>query len=291
MAPAGLSQAAPAPAGQMSVVILAAGMGSRFGGNKQLAAVGPNGEAFLDYTIKGCQSVGIDRVVLVVRSDISDDIAAHVARFHPQSNRFIYVCQDTFGPSRQKPWGTAHAVLAAATELDGPFIVANADDFYSPAAFEMLREILDVGFEDQGGLLGFSLDNTVPASGAVTRGLCEVSDGYLVGITETKGIERAASEIVSGSGEVLDPETLVSMNFWGFPLGFLDSLRKSWETFHAKHKDDPDAECLLPDVVASAISAQEFEFRVRPCDLKWVGVTYQGDLDFVRQALERGELS
>jgi len=276
---------------ELSVVILAAGIGSRFGGNKQLAPVGPKGEAFLDYTISGCQEAGIDRVVLVVRSDIQAAVASHVAKFHQDAGQFSYVCQDTFGPSRQKPWGTAHAVLAAKDAVPGPFIVANADDYYSPQAFQMLREFWDVGFDDHGGLLGFALENTLPAEGAVTRGLCEVYDGYLTGIVETKGIQHTPSGIVSGSGEKLDPETLVSLNFWGFPRGFMASLENFWEAFYVLNEGDPDKECLLPDAVAAMIAVKDFEFRVRPCDLKWVGVTYQDDLAAAREVFGQGDLS
>lgn len=275
----------------LSVVILAAGLGSRFGGDKQLAAVGPKGEAFLDYTISGCQKAGIDNIVLVVRSEIKEAIAAHVAKFHEAADQFTYVCQDTFGPARPKPWGTAHAVLSAKDAVPGAFIVANADDYYSPEAFLMLREILDIGFEDQGGLLGFALDNTLPAEGAVTRGLCQVSDGYLTEIVETKGIQRTSEGIVSGTGQKLDPETLVSLNFWGFPPKFMAGLEEFWQIFYAANQDSPDQECLLPDAVAEMIAAQTMEFRVRPCDMKWMGVTYQADLAAAQQAFSKGEIN
>jgi len=275
----------------LSVVILAAGLGSRFGGDKQLAAVGPRGEAFLDYTISGCQQAGINNIVLVVRSEIQAAIAEHVARFHEAADHFSYVCQDTFGPARPKPWGTAHAVLAASEAVPGAFVVANADDYYAPQAFLMLREILDMGFEDQGGLLGFALGNTLPAEGAVTRGLCQVTDGYLAGIVETKGIQRTPQGIVSGAGDQLDPETLVSLNFWGFPPSFMAGLEELWQAFYAAHQDSPDQEFLLPDAVAEMIAAKSMEFRVRPCDLKWMGVTYQADLAAAQQAFSQGEIS
>ena len=280
----------------MSVVILAAGLGSRFGGDKQLAEVGPSGEAFLDYTIKGCQQAGITNIVLVVRGDLQAEVAEHVAQFHEGAEGFSYVRQDEFGPPRAKPWGTAHAVLAAREAVPGAFIVANADDYYAPEAFKMLREILDLQLDEQGGLLGFELEGTVPDRGQVSRGLCEVRDGYLVDIVETPGIHRIPEGIVSGAGELLDPETLVSLNFWGFPAGFMAVLGDFWDGFCAQHGvgdgagtgDASEVECFLPDAVAAAIADLQYEFRVRPCDLKWVGVTNQDDLDAARQIFSQG---
>lgn len=272
----------------LSVVVLAAGLGSRFGGDKQLAAIGPNGETFLDYNIQGCLEAGVENVVMVVRSDIREALEDHVAAQHENSKSFTFVNQDEFGPARDKPWGTAHAVLAAKEAVRGAFMVVNADDYYAAETFHMLREILDIGFEHQGGLLGFPLANTLPPDGAVTRGLCRVSDGYLVGIDETKGVHATADGVFDGGGVELSAETLVSLNLWGFPQSFMQSLEQFWDAFYSEHADDPDAECLLPDAVGAVLATGEFEFRVRPCESRWVGVTYADDLAAAREAFSAG---
>ena len=269
-------------------MVLAAGLGSRFGGDKQLAEIGPNGESFLDYNIAGCMEAGVSNVVMVVRSDIKDAVVAHVAKHHESAESFTYVCQDEFGPSRAKPWGTAHAVLAAREAVPGAFMVVNADDYYAAETFHMLREILDIGFEHQGGLLGFPLVNTLPPKGGVTRGICRVSDGYLTGIDETKGVHATAEGIFDGDGQELSPDTLVSLNLWGFPGAFMENLQQFWSDFHTQHADDPDAECLLPDAVGATIATGEFEFRVRPCESRWVGVTYADDLAAAQAAFTTG---
>ena len=273
---------------ELSVVVLAAGLGSRFGGDKQLAGIGPNGEAFLDYNIQGCLEAGVENVVMVVRSDIRGALEDHVAAQHENASGFVFVNQDEFGPSRAKPWGTAHAILAAREAVPGAFMVVNADDYYAAETFHMLREILDIGFEHQGGLLGFPLANTLPPEGAVTRGVCRVSDGYLVGIDETKGVHATAEGIFDGDGTELSPDTLVSLNLWGFPGAFMETLQQHWDAFYAEHADDPDAECLLPDAVGAALATGEFEFRVRPCESRWVGVTYADDLAAAREAFSAG---
>ena len=175
-----------------TLVVMAAGIGSRYGGTKQLASVGPRGEAFLDFAMADAAAVGAAEAVLVVRSDIEDDVRRHVeARRADQPPEIAYVCQDRCGPPRPKPWGTAHAVLAAAQAVTGPFVVCNADDYYGPAGFSALAAKIGDLTPGRAALCGFRLDRTLPAEGAVSRGICTVSEGRLLNLVEHHGVARA----------------------------------------------------------------------------------------------------
>ena len=174
-----------------TLVVMAAGIGSRYGGTKQLASVGPRGEAFLDFAMADAAAAGAAGAVLVVRSDIEDDVRRHVeTRRADQPPEIAYVCQDRCGPPRPKPWGTAHAVLAAAQAVTGPFAVCNADDYYGPASFSALARKVGDLTPDRAALCGFRLDRTLPAEGAVSRGICTVSEGRLLALIEHHGVTR-----------------------------------------------------------------------------------------------------
>ncbi|MEM1333115.1 MAG: NTP transferase domain-containing protein, partial [Actinomycetota bacterium] len=182
------------------LVIMAAGLGSRFGGVKQLARVGPNGEAFLDFSIADALAAGFGDVALIVRTDIEDDVRTHLAEQHP-GREFGFARQDELGPPRDKPWGTLHAVLSARALLDRPFAVINADDYYGPRSFEAAREQLDLLDAGEAANIAFEMGNTVPSTGSVTRALTTVSDGRLTGIVETEGCERLADGRLVAAGE------------------------------------------------------------------------------------------
>ncbi|RMH79065.1 MAG: nucleotidyltransferase [Actinomyces sp.] len=275
-----------APAPPTSLVVMAAGLGSRFGGTKQLAEVGPAGEAFCDFAIADAVAAGIDRVVMVVRTDILDDVRRHVDARHPDVD-VRYVCQDAHGPRRAKPWGTGHAVLVAAPEVPGPFLVCNADDFYGRRTFELLADGLGDLADDRARLAGFRLDHTLPASGEVSRGVCRVVDGRLTGLVEHHGIGRRAD----GSITATDPpaelpgDTVVSMNVWAFPRVVFDHLGEGFERFLADHGDDPGVEYLLPSVVDTLRVRGVLEVEVVPTSATWVGVTNPDDLDVARERI------
>ena len=171
-----------------TLVVMAAGLGSRFGGTKQLAQVGPNGEAFLDFAIADAQAAGAKRVVLIVRSEIEADVQRHfeLRGGLPDDLDVAYVRQDGHGPPRPKPWGTAHAVLSAAEAVSGPFMVCNADDYYGPTAYAALAQAMQTMTDNEAWLCGYRLDHTLPAEGTVTRGVCQVDGDRLVGIVEQR---------------------------------------------------------------------------------------------------------
>ena len=281
---------------------MAAGIGSRYGGTKQLASVGPRGEAFLDFAMADAAAAGAVKAVLVVRSDIEDDVRRHVgARRADQPSEIAYVCQDRCGPPRTKPWGTAHAVLAAAPAVDGPFMVCNADDYYGPAGFSAMAEKIGDLAPDRAVLCGFRLDRTLPAEGAVSRGICTVSEGRLQSIVEHHGVARApalgpasaADRPAPTPGEVTaaDPPVtlpgaaIASMNLWAFPTAAFDWLEEGFARFLAAHGRDESVEYLLPAAVAEKVESGSLTTDVVTTDETWVGVTNPDDLHPARVAI------
>ena len=262
-----------------TLVVMAAGLGSRFGGTKQLAQVGPNGEAFLDFAIADARAAGASRVVLIVRGDIEADVHQHFeARGGlPGDLDVAYVRQDEHGPARPKPWGTAHAVLTAAEAVGGPFMVCNADDYYGPTAYAALAHAIDGMADNEAWLCGYRLDHTLPAEGSVTRGVCQVDGGQLTAIVEQEGISRADNH--------LPEDTLVSMNLWAFSPAFFNALRDGYERFLEEHRDSPTAEYLLPHAVAAEMEKGALTVKVVTTEETWIGVTNPDDLEVARAAL------
>lgn len=270
----------------MAIVVLAAGLGTRFGGLKQLAPVGPAGEALLDYTIHDAAAAGFDRVVLVVRSEIEQQVREHVERF-ARVRTVVTVCQDGHGRRRPVPWGTAHALLACRNALTTPFAVVNADDLYGAESLRDLGEYLRSPAFGPGHavLVGYQLRATLSSSGGVSRGVCELApDGTLRGIVEHTGVHRSAGRIVSDQSTELAPDTPVSMNLWGFDPSVLDDLEPRIEAFYARHADDK-AEYRIPDAVDELVERGLLRVTVVPTEARWVGITYPEDLDVVRADL------
>ncbi len=270
----------------LTLVVMAAGLGSRFGGTKQLAVIGADGEAFLDFAINDALAAGMDRVVLVVRSDIEDDVRRHVEAQHPDLN-VAYVLQDRHGPSRTKPWGTAHAVLTAAPEVPGPFCVLNADDYYGASTYVALADAAAELGDDRVLLAGFRLDQTLPEIGEVSRGICQVEGNALVSLVETHGIgRRDDGSITSTDPEgVLADDAVASMNCWVFPNNLFAHLEAGFETFLAEHGDEEKTEFLLPTVVNELKAAGVYRVEVVPTAEPWVGVTNPDDLEIARRRI------
>ena len=277
-----------------TLVVMAAGAGRRFGGDKQLAEVGPDGEAFLDYAIADAARAGAANAVIVVRSEIEDDIRSHVDARHGALRRagfgFAYVRQDRHGPRRAKPWGTAHAVLSAEPAVPaepGTFVVCNADDYYGASAMSAVAAVaVDLG-DDEAGLCVYRLDRTLPDTGTVSRGVCQVSDGRLLEITEHHGLARRDGGAVASVEPVavLDGSTPVSMNLWAFPRAAFGWIRESFDRFANDSGEDDDVECLLPTVVAERMARDFLTVRVVTTDEDWIGITNREDLETARDAL------
>ena len=265
---------------------MAAGLGSRFGGTKQLAVVGADGEAFIDFAIRDAVEAGVGRVVMIVRSDIEDDVRRHIGDRYGDLE-ISYVRQDEHGPPRAKPWGTAHAVLAAASEVNGPFLVCNADDYYGPSTYESVVARASGLKAGQALLGGFRLDRTLPETGEVSRGICTVDGDELVSLVETHRIGRRQDGSITATDlpAALAPDAIVSMNFWAFREQIFAYLEAAFERFLREHSKDERAEFLLPSLVDELMSSSELRVKVIPTAESWVGVTNPEDLEAAKRRI------
>jgi NDP-sugar pyrophosphorylase family protein len=273
----------------LALVIMAAGMGSRFGGNKQLVDVGPGGEVFFDFAIADARAAGADRVVLIVRREFHDLVRDHVREFHGADLDLHLVCQDeSDAPPRTKPWGTAHAILTAAPAVDRPFVVVNADDYYGVESYRQVADAITAAGPGTAIVAGFELGRTMPAKGAVSRGVLHVDgEGKLTQIVETHGIERHDDGTITSEDPpgVLSATTPVSMNMFAFPPSLMDDLARMWPAFLAEHRDHPKAEFLLPTAVGELQAEGRLDVRVVPTSSDWIGVTNADDLEPARATL------
>ena len=265
-----------------SLVIMAAGLGTRFGGDKQLAKVGQSGEAFLDFSIQDALAAAFDEVILIVRSDNEQNIRDHVAVWHPDLS-VKYVRQDDFGAPRDKPWGTAHAVLSARQTINRPFAVINADDYYGPSSFKLAVKALSSIAPGISCNVVFSLGKTVPPSGSVTRAIMQVDNGKLIAIVETDGCERLEDGTLIADGNAVPNSTPVSMNLWCFDPSILDDLAESWEAFYTRHADDGESEIQLPTVVGDLMADGRLRVEVVASPEQWIGITNPEDYELAKK--------
>jgi len=275
----------------LSLVVLAAGLGRRFGGVKQLAQVGPSGEAIFDYSASDASRAGFDRVVLVVRSEILGLVSEHVARHWPSGLDTRIVCQDrdelgerASARGRAIPLGTAHAVLAGAKAAgDRPFVVINADDLYGSEPYRLLAAQLTR--ERDCALVTFPVANTLLGPGTVSRALCDVGAGMLRSIEEGTVTSASAGLVwqgITGRRVTLDGSEPVSMNCWGFRPDAAVAFADATERFVASDRVATTDEVLIPDVVRT-LAANGVRFAALPASGHCVGVTHASDLDAVRQ--------
>ena len=289
-----------------ALVIMAAGIGSRFGkGIKQLAQVGPSGEIIMDYSIHDALEAGFNKVVFIIRKDIEEEFRSIIGNRIEKITEVEYVYQDindlpegyTCPADRTKPWGTGHAVLAAKKVITEPFIVINADDYYGKEAFVKIHDYLveekTVAEKMDICMAGFILENTLSDNGGVTRGVCTLDENKkLVGITETYNIQKtpagpAAVDEETGAKTPLDSQTLVSMNMWGLTPEFLEVLEKGFVDFLAEVKPgEIKKEYLLPAVVDQLIQENKAEVAVLKTHDTWFGVTYQEDKEKVMESFK-----
>jgi hypothetical protein len=266
---------------------MAAGLGSRFGGVKQLARVGAEGEAILDFSIQDARAAGFTRIIVIVRFDIEADVRRHLDAQHGDeaTSGIVYVRQDDLGPPRAKPWGTLHAILSAAPLVDGPFAVINADDYYGRTSYQVAAECLEGVGPGRAANVTFEIGQTVPPSGTVTRGVAQVDDGYLVAIVETDGCQRLDDGRISAGGTNVPADTPVSMNLWCFHQDLLEDFEERWQAFQARAAGDPKAECQLPTAVSELMASGRLRVRVVQSAEQWIGITNPEDLELTRQAL------
>jgi len=275
---------------------LAAGLGTRYGGLKQLTPVGPHGEALLDYGVYDAVRAGFRRAVIVIRRDVEELFRRHVADVLGTGIEVVFAHQalepPPAVPGRTKPWGTGHAVLAAAWGIRGPFAIMNADDYYGADAFRLLFDHL-AGSADH-ALVGYTLRETTSEHGGVSRAVAAVDEhGYLSRLTEVADIagRGAAYTGRTTAGEIvtLDGSELVSMNLWGFSPAVLPTLEQQFARFLAARGSDPQAEFLLSEAVGAQVRAGDARVRVLPAgeDSPWFGMTYSADDAHVRDRIAR----
>jgi NDP-sugar pyrophosphorylase family protein len=278
-----------------ALVIMAAGMGSRYGGLKQLDSVGPEGELLINYTLYDAYLSGFERVVFVIRHEFEEEFKERITKHMPKELIADYAYQDLsdLPPERKKPWGTGHAVLVCEDVIHGPFGVVNADDFYGRSSFLELYKFLESNEcnEKTYCMVGYRLKNTVSPHGGVTRGLCRVTDsGWLDKIDETRGIEVRDGKIGVTRDEgwtELSPDTATSMNFWGFDPGMFKHLKKRFESFIDSESENPKAEFLIPDVVGSFVAEGFADVKVLSTDEVWFGMTHPEDKEVVKSEIKR----
>ena len=286
------------------LVIMAAGMGSRYGGLKQMEPVGSGGELIIDFSIYDAMMAGFKKVVFIIKKEIEEDFKALI---EGRSGKFLdmeYAYQElsdipkevVIPPGREKPWGTCHAVLAARNLIDSPFAVINADDYYGADAFHKMYEFLISGKKVEGDccMIGYNLGNTLSDSGHVARGVCEATpDGFLARINERTKIMRREGKIMFTEDDEktwseLSAETIVSMNFWGFSKEIMEELSGLFPEYLAKMliENPMKGEALLPVAVGGLIEKGKVRVEILMSEDKWHGVTYMKDKDEVVSALQ-----
>lgn len=279
-----------------TLVVMAAGMGSRFGGLKQLEPIGKNGEVILDFSVYDAIKAGFNKVVFVIKHAIEKDFKEVVGNRISEKVKVEYVFQEIdklpggykCPETREKPWGTAHAILCCKDVVHEPFAVVNADDYYGRTAFEKIYEELTKASDDY-CMVGFRLKNTLTENGYVSRGVCETTDGTLSSVTEfTKIMDCKYTDDDGKSWLPLDPDKIVSMNLWGFKPDLFGYIEKGFTEFLAKNIDAPKAEYYLPTVVSSLIESGTKKVNVLIAEDKWYGVTYKEDKPMVVASI--GEL-
>jgi len=288
----------------LQLVILAAGLGSRYGGGglKQMETVGPGGATLMEYSLYDARRAGFGEVVFVIRAEMADGFRGFAAARFGSRMPWRTVIQRpenvppgvAVPPERVKPWGTAQAVLAAADVIRGPCAVLNADDFYGAEAFAALAGFLGQPPSDRlpsHAVVGYRLQDTVPEGGAVNRGACRAdAAGWLETIEEVTGIVRSGDRY-TGRGEtgevVLSGDALVSMNLWGFTPAIFDTLRRGWREFFRSEPRKGGREYLLPTVVREAVRRNECRVKVLEAGSRWFGITHAADRPVVSAALQR----
>jgi UTP-glucose-1-phosphate uridylyltransferase len=284
-----------------TLLILAAGMGSRYGGIKQLDQFGPSGETIIDYSLFDAIRAGFGKVVFIIREELRTDfetvfrpkLAGKIEYDYAIQSLDSYVPADLGPVTRTKPWGTGHATLCAWEQTKTPFAVINADDFYGLEAFQIIANFLTTNTDDaQHALVGYQVKNTLPEFGSVSRGVCVPDEnGNLISVTErTKIFRQPSGQIVFEEADTLTEladNTPVSMNFWGFKPSVFPLMQNQFEAYARANFNAPKAEFYIPTVMSNLIEANAGQCRVFTNESEWFGVTYPADKPTVQASLKR----
>ena len=272
---------------------MAAGMGSRYGGLKQLDEVGPSGETIIDYSVFDAIKAGFSKVVFIIRKDFEDEFKTKISNKFSNDIQVEFVFQDihqlptgfSLPEDRIKPWGTGHAVLCASNFIDGPFNAINADDYYGRESFKTIADYYNNG-NDSFSMVAFKLKKTLSDFGSVTRGLCTVNNDKLINVVETENLVKSGSGITSNSDLDLNGDEPVSMNMWGFTPAIFDYLNEMFEVFLSKNIHDIKSEFLIPSVINDLINSGDGLVQVLYSKSSWFGVTYKQDKSYVVQQIQ-----
>jgi dTDP-glucose pyrophosphorylase len=284
-----------------SLLVLAAGMGSRYGGNKQLDQVGPSGETIIDYSIYDAKRAGFGKVVFVIRRDIEEQFKETFVSRLKDVIEIDYVFQELGNlpegfkvpADRQKPWGTSHAILVAKDKIKEPFGVINSDDYYGVDAFKILHDFLTKDRDENNYcIVGYKMGNTLSDHGQVNRGVCTVSSkGFLENIVETRGIEKtpdgAVAPDANGKMQKYTGNEIVSMNLWGFKPSCFEYLGMEFNNFLREKINEAKSELDIPTSVDKYVKKGEITIQILTSNSRWFGVTYREDKPFVVESIRK----
>ncbi|MHC4158944.1 MAG: glycosyltransferase family protein [Planctomycetota bacterium] len=291
-----------------TLVVMAAGLATRYGKLKQIEAVGPNAETIIDYSIYDAISAGFGRLVFVIRKSIEGAFRERVSGKFESHLETVYVhqepdvCLNGFEPARnrKKPWGTGHAVLVVREVVTGPFVVINADDYYGRNSFKIIADFLssdEIFFPSNYAMVGYTLRNTLSEHGYVSRGVCECGEQMLLKkVVERKRVSKTGEDIVyfdkSGKAFSLSGNEIVSMNFWGFQPSIFDFLQSQFNDFLSNTGNEPEAEFFIPTVIDNLITAGQAKVKVLTTQDRWFGITYRRDkapaVRNIKKLIEKG---
>lgn len=273
---------------ETTLVVMAAGMGSRFGGLKQAAQITDDGKGILDFSIFDAKKAGFSKVVFIVREDIKDEFIERIGNRIAEKIPVEYVIQDTkcLPEGRSKPFGTAHAIYCCKDVVKTPFCVINADDYYGSNAFVEIEKHLENAKEKEYAMVYYELGKTLSKNGTVTRGVCNLDDSsYLQSIEECSKIDEKGECVYQGKQQILDAKTPVSMNLWGLTVDFFDILDAEYKKFLANADLSKD-EFLLPIVVGDLLKENKVTVKAYHNADKWCGITYKADLPEVQEEIK-----
>lgn len=286
-----------------SLVILAAGMGSRYGGLKQIDKIGPNGEIILELSVYDAIQAGFNEVIFIIKESIEKEFKEAIGDKVSKHIDVKYVYQDinnipegfSVPEGREKPWGTGHAILCCEDVINNPFAVINADDYYGQIGFKKLHDFLVTNTnEDEYAMVGYLLSNTVSEHGSVSRGVCTIDDGKLTNVDELTRIEKHLNKIQYSKDDgmtwiSLEDNRLVSMNMWGFKPNFVQRMKEDFVTFFEKEvpTNNLKSEFFIPKEVGKMLREKQIEVQVLQSEDKWYGVTYQEDKPMVQEGIKK----
>jgi len=278
----------------ITLLIMAAGMGSRYGGLKQLDAIGPSGETIIDYSVYDAIKAGFNKVVFIIRKDFEQEFKSKITDKYEGQIQVEFAFQDlndlpdefTCPEGREKPWGTGHAILSARNVINEPFIAINGDDFYGRESFKVVADYYRKG-ANSFSMVAFKLDKTLSSFGGVTRGLCTVNDEKLNTVIETADLEKTDYGVSSNRDIELDGSEPVSMNVWGFTPILFKYLEEKFVEFLSENSTEMKSEYLIPSVVNELIQSGQETVHVLRSGATWFGVTYKEDKPYVEGEIEK----